>query len=152
MRVPIFKGKSYPLRKGMMVSYKKPIEIRKNGKCFNGGYTFVTATIINARNDQNQHIFKIRDSKGKQQFIKASQLYQTVEIISLDTYTYWDDLKENFAVKLKKGGGGYRTISWEMADVPELCSERCVQQCCTPTGEVFFKINHRLERRKKTRG
>jgi hypothetical protein len=97
--MPEHKGKSYPLRRGMIVRYKKSIVTKKNGKYFNGGHTFVTGTIVNeSYNDNMQHIFKIKDEKEKHHFVKASHLYQTAEIVSLGTYTYWDDLKENHAV------------------------------------------------------
>jgi hypothetical protein len=87
--MPRFKGKEYPLRKGMTITFRNDNGSYRTGKILNDWYTC-----------SRTHLFRVDTNKGKFTMV-GRELYETAKIVSLGTYTYWDNLKENVALRRK---------------------------------------------------
>lgn len=81
----------------MVVRFKKPKWKFKRGRREACGYSFVIGSITGESYEETVHVFEIEDRKGSIHRVKGGHLYQSAEIVSLGTYGYWDNLRENFA-------------------------------------------------------
>jgi hypothetical protein len=85
--MPKFKGKEFPLRKGMTITFRNKNGSYQTGKILNDWYTYCRT-----------HLFKVETNKGKFT-ITGRKLYETAEIRSLGSYTYWQELIDSVATR-----------------------------------------------------